>query len=130
MLDFFALPGVASRVAARGGTLPVLTTAPVSNRKNVYLHPYSLSMDESAKFGAEGKWPSNVQVRAHFASVVSRGYESERESIEVKFPPTLRGKELPLFSTGYIDGHTKAVMIHAVFAIMDSMDSRFQLLEH
>ena len=127
-MDFFALPEVASRVAASGGALPVLTTAPVSNRKNVYMHPYSFSMDESAKFGAEGKWPSNVQVRSHFGSVVSRGYESEKEAIEVKFSPSLRGKELPLFSTGFIDGHTKAVMIHAVFAILDSLDSWFQFV--
>lgn len=78
MLDFFALPEVTSRVAARGSALPILTTCPVSSRKNVYMHPYMFSMDESAKFGADGKFPSNVQIRAHFGSVVTRGFESER----------------------------------------------------
>ena len=70
-------------------------------------------------------FPSNVQVRTHFPSVVNKGYESDKEAIEIKFPPSLRGKELPLFSAGYIDGHTKAVMIHAVFAILDSLDPWF-----
>lgn len=128
MLDFFALPEVTSRVAARGSALPILTTCPVSSRKNVYMHPYMFSMDESAKFGADGKFPSNVQIRAHFGSVVTRGFESERESLEIKFPKSLReGQELPIFTTCFLDGHCKSVMIQAIFGIMDSLDSWFQL---
>ena len=80
-------------------------------------------MNESAKYGAVGKFPSNVAIRAHFSSVVLKGYEAEREALEIKFSPDLAksGQELPLFSVEYIDGHAKAVMIHAVFALLQKL---------
>ena len=125
MLDYFALPAVADCLASKGAAPPVLSCVPMVTRKNTYLHPYHLSMSESAKYGAVGKFPSNVQIRAHFSSVVQRTYESEREALEIKFPAELlgSGKTLPLFAVEYIDGHAKAVMIHAVFAMLEKLVS-------
>ena len=126
MCDYFALPAVAERIALKGPVGPqVLTTVPVTNRRNVYLHPYHFDLSDAAKYGVGGKFPSNVQVRIHFPSIVNRGYESERESIEIKFPPELHGsgKNLPLFKVQFIDGHCKSTMILAVFALLDYMVS-------
>ncbi len=80
-------------------------------------------MSEDAKYGVSGKWPSNVQIRAHFSSVVQRGFEAEKEALEIKFPMDLHGSgnSLPMFSVQYIDGHCKAIMVLAVFALLDMM---------
>ena len=126
MADFMALPEVAKRVASKGPHGPqVLNNIPVSTRKNVYIHPWHLDMSEEAKYGQGGKWPSTVAIRAHFPSVVQRGYESEKEAIEIKFPSDLHmtGGTLPMFSIQYIDGHAKATMVLAVFALLDYLVS-------
>ena len=128
MLDFFSVPAVAQRVASKAPQGPqVLTNVPVTTRKNVYIHPWHLDMSEEAKFGPGGKWPSTVAIRSHFPSIVQRGYESEREAIEIKFGQSLHssGKELPLFSVQFIDGHAKGVMILSIFALLDHMVSWF-----
>ena len=128
MCDFWSEPTVAQRVAQKapcGATVPGLV--PVATRKNLYLHPYHFSMDEGAKYGQQGRWPSNVQVKIHFPSVVFRGYESEKEAIEIKYPRALHGKDIPIFSTEFIDGHTKSVMCQAVFALLDFLDLRSNL---
>ena len=118
MLDFFASPQVAQRLMQRERA-NVLSHIPVKSRQNVYLHPWHLSMDETAKYGAAGKWPSTVAIRTHFPSVVRRGFESEKEALEVKYPEELYGKDMDCFCSQYIDGHAKAVMIHGVFALLD-----------
>ena len=126
MLDFFALPQVAERIASKGPPAPqMLINVPGSTRKNVYIHPFHLDLSDTAKYGIGGKWPSNVQIKAHFPSIVSRGYESEREALEIKFPPDLHmsGKPLPPFRVQFIDGHCKATMIVGVFALLDYMVS-------
>lgn len=122
MLDLFALDEIAA-VTAKASE-QVLTAVPVVTRKGIYLNPWQLDMSEEAKFGAQGKWPSNVGIRTHFASIVQRGYESSREALEIKFPMDLHGtgKEAPLFSVQFIDGHTKAIMVLAVFALLEHID--------
>ena len=122
MLDFFTLPEVCARLSHYNHT--VLKDVPVATRKNIYIHPWHLDMGESAKFGVNGKWPSNVAIRTHFPSVVDRGYESEKEALELKFGPESHGKPLDMFVAGYIDGHAKGVMVHAVFALLDYMVPR------
>lgn len=119
MLDLFALPEVADVTSK--DNVSVLKHVPVATRKGVFINPWQLDMSEEAKFGQSGKWPSNVAIRSHFASIVQRGYESDREAIEIKFPSDLygSGKEIPLFSIQYIDGHTKAIMVLAVFALLE-----------
>ena len=102
MLDIYSLPEVADHVAKNfNGSPPlVLQSVPVTARKGVYIHPWQLSMGEDAKYGQGGKWPSNVAIRCHFPSVVQRGYETERELLEIKFGEDLfgSGKDIPVFS--------------------------------
>lgn len=126
MADFFALPAVAQRVVSKGPQSPqLLTNVPVTTRKNVYVHPWHLDMSESAKYGLGGKYPSSVAIKAHFPSIVTKGLESEKEALEIKFAQDLymTGKALPLFSVQYIDGHAKAIMVLAVFALLDFLVS-------
>ena len=127
MLDLFALPEVAECVRKKFDTSApqVLTHVPVASRTGVYVNPFHLDMGEGAKFGQAGKWPSNVAIRAHFPSVVSRGFETERGPLEIKFPETLwgTGKEMPHWCVGYIDGHCKAIMVLSVFALLDNLDT-------
>ena len=128
MLDIYSLPEVADRVAKHFpgcSSVVVLQSVPVTARKGVYIHPWQLSMSEDAKYGQGGKWPSNVAIRSHFPSVVQRGYETEREPLEVKFGDDLfgSGQDIPLFSIQYIDGHAKAVMILSVFALLAHLES-------
>ena len=122
MLDYFALPEVAKITAKHSGNT-VLTHVPVTTRKGIYVHPWQLDLSEEAKFGVGGKWPSNVGVRSHFGSLVQRGYESDREALEIKFPQSLHGGggEIPMFSIQFIDGHTKSVMVLAIFALLEHM---------
>ena len=128
MLDLFALPEVAECVRRKFDTAApqVLTHVPVASRTGVYVNPFHLDMGEGAKFGHTGKWPSNVAIKTHFPSVVQRGFETEREPLEIKFPEDLfgTGKEVPHFSVQYIDGHGKAIMVLAVFALLDGLDTQ------
>lgn len=124
MLDFFALPEVAESVSTKcPAGVSALNTVPVCSRKNIYLHPWHLDMSEDAKYGASGKWPSNVQIRAHFSSVVQQTYQGEREALDIKFPLDLHGsgKPLPMFSVQFTDGHCKAIMVLAIFALLEHM---------
>eukprot|EP00435_Cladocopium_sp_Y103_P014288 s3355_g3.t1 len=131
MLDLFALPEVAECVRRKFDTTApqVLTHVPVASRSGIYVHPFHLDMGENAKYGENGKWPSSVAIRTHFPSVVQRGYETEREPLEIKFPEGLfgTGKEVPHFSVQYIDGHGKAIMILAVFALLESLDTWYSI---
>ena len=127
MLDIFALPEVADRVTKNfhGSAPQVLSTVPVSTRKGIYVNPWMLDMSEEAKYGQGGKWPSNVGIRTHFPSVVHRGYETEREPLEIKFPERLygSGKDLEMFAIQFVDGHTKAVIVLAIFALLHVLET-------
>lgn len=117
MLAFLAQPQVAAELPAPPG--PVLTMVPTTTRKNVYIHPWHLDMSDAAKYGLNGKWPSNVAIRTHLPSVIQAGYQSEKESLEIKFPVDLHGKDLPLYCVQYIDGHAKGVMVQCIFALLE-----------
>lgn len=127
MMDLFALPEIADLIGKEttGSSLQVLQRVPVTTRKGMYVHPWMLDMSETAKYGHNGKWPSNVAIRAHFPSIVQRGFETEREPLEIKFPEHLfgTGQEIPRFSIQYIDGHAKAIMVLAIFALLEHLDT-------
>jgi len=127
MLDFWAEPEIAKRCSSKApphASIPAYV--PVTTRKNLYLHPYHFSVSETAKYGVVGRWPSNVQVRTHFSSIIMRGYEAEKEAIEVKYPKEFLGKEMQIFTTEFIDGHAKSVMVQGVFALLDYLDPRLK----
>lgn len=118
-----AIPEVAAKL--QSGLGPVLKTVPVSKRTNVYVCPWHLDMSPGAKFGEQGKYPSMVQVRCHFPSIVWKGFMPERDALEIKFD-LQPGADLGLFNVKYIDGHCKGIMVQAIFALIVYMESSLQ----
>ena len=129
MLELWAVDNVADKLSqCQRGSL--LKTVPVAKAHNVYVAPYMLDLSCEAKhpgsthffasvnlyylettcitcivrYGANGKWPSNSAVRSHFGSILV-GYESHRESLEIKFHKANPDQTLKNFSVGYVDGH-------------------------
>lgn len=111
------MPEVAKHLPA--GLGPVLKTVPVSKRSSVFVHPWHLDLSEQAKYGETGKYPSMCQVRAHLPSIVWRGYQQEREALEIKFNQSLSpGVDIGYFQVKYIDGHCKGIMCQAILALV------------
>ena len=65
-------------------TQEVLRSIPGASKKGFYLAPWHFDFSEGAKFGHTGKWPSNLQFKAHAPSFLEHGLESHREAVEVK----------------------------------------------
>lgn len=117
MAEIFSMPEVAKHLPA--GLGPVLKTVPVSKRSSVFVHPWHLDLSEQAKFGQTGKYPSMCQVRAHLPSIVWRGYQQEREALEIKFNQSSSpGVDIGYFQVKYIDGHCKGIMCQAILGLV------------
>ena len=110
MAKYLAAPSVADKIPGVDG--PVLKAVPTGSRKGFFLNPWMLNFSEHAKCG---KFPSNVALRLQLPSFLSRGYEGDREPLEVRFPD----QELSLFSVKYVDGHTKGICIQLIFALLE-----------
>lgn len=111
MAKYLSIPAVADKIPSVDG--PLLKAVPPSSRKGFYLNPWMLDFSEHAKCG---KFPSNVALRLHLPSFLSRGYEGDREPLEVRFSEP----DLNLFSVKYVDGHTKGICIQIIFALLAS----------
>ncbi|CAK9011628.1 unnamed protein product [Durusdinium trenchii] len=109
MSKYLSTPGVADKIPSING--PVLKAVPPNSRKGFYLQPWHLNFSENAKCG---KFPSNVAMRLHLPSFLNRGFEGDREPLEVRFDQP----DLELFSVMYVDGHTKGVCIQAIFGLL------------
>ena len=118
MADIFSAPEIAKHIPA--GLGPVLKTVPVTKRSSVFLHPWHLDLSEKAKFGETGKYPSMCQVKAHLPSVIWRGYQQEREALEIKFNMA-PSSEIGYFQVKYIDGHCKGIMCQAILGLVVHM---------
>ena len=115
MADIFSVPEIAKHIPA--GLGPVLKTVPVTKRSSVFLHPWHLDLSEKAKYGETGKYPAMCQVKAHLPSVVWRGYQQEREALEIKFDMA-PSSEIGYFQVKYIDGHCKGIMCQAILGLV------------
>ena len=111
MANIFSIPEVAKYLPQNG---PVLKAVPTSDRQNVYLHPWQLSLAESAK---AGRYPSMHQTRLHLPSIVWKGYQASREALEIKFD-VAAGEQIGYFSVKYIDGHNKGLIVQAILAMV------------
>ena len=115
MADIFSVPEIAKHIPA--GLGPVLKTVPVTKRSSVFLHPWHLDLSEKAKYGETGKYPAMCQVKTHLPSVVWRGYQQEREALEIKFDMA-PSSEIGYFQVKYIDGHCKGIMCQAILGLV------------
>ena len=116
MGDMFSIPEVAKHLPQWG---PVLKSVPASQRLNVYLHPWHLSLGEGAK---AGRYPSMHQTKAHMPSVVWKTIRLPGKRWKSNVT-SLRGDQLEYFSVRYIDGHNKGVMVQSVLALVVYTDA-------
>ena len=123
MGDIFQIPNVIGHIQSQLG--PVLKSVPANSRQNVYLHPWHLSLAESAK---AGRYPSMHQTRAHFPSILFKTFQSAREAIEIKFDAAA-GESIDFFTIRYIDGHNKGLMVQGILALVIHLVSWISLLQ-
>ena len=93
---------------------PVLKSVPATQRLNAYVHPWHLSLAESAK---TGRYPSMHQLRTHFPSIVWKDYQASREALEIKFD-LAGGDDIDFFKVKYIDGHCKGLLVQTILALI------------
>ena len=115
MLKYFSTEAVANQALKVGTSGAALKSMPNTSRKGFYLSPWQLSLAETAKFG---KWPSNYQVRTRMPSFLNKGFESEREPLDVRFKMDNPGKDIVPFSVGYVDGHCRGLMCQLIMALL------------
>ena len=122
MHGVFNLKSVAKHVVAQSGMSHVL----LATVKGIYLGLDMFSFAENAKYGEMGRWPSTHQFRAHYPSFLETGYESHRESIDIRFEMSTVEPDKGLyiikpFSVGYIDGQNKAIIMLSVLALIHEL---------
>lgn len=99
-------------------------------RSLLSLQPWAFDFSESAKFGAIGRFPTNVQVRSHFGSFL-QGLESHREAMDVKFMKAQESSGVFLidpFTVGFVDGQCKALIIQSILAMVSMLDFQLQFI--
>ena len=96
-----------------------LKNIPAATRKNMYVTPWMLDFSETSKFAGVGRYPSILQFRHHFPSIVMSTYQSEKEALEVKFTQAAAGvSAVQPFSIGFVDGQNKALIVQSIFALL------------
>ena len=117
MLKYFSMECVAKELEL---SVDALKSVPVASRKNFQVCPWMLDFSETSKFDGMGRFPSTLQFRAHFPSIVNQNYQGERESLEVKFTkcdPKVQG--VVPFTIGYVDGQNKGLIVQSIFGLLD-----------
>ena len=99
-----------------GNLQPVLQSVPVAS-KEFHLSPWSFDFSERAKYGERGRWPTNLQYKAHFASFLSNGYEANREPIDVRF--AMQSDSIEPFTVQFVDGQNKMLIIQSIMALIE-----------
>lgn len=127
MESIFSHPCVAKHIERQS---PKITTVPATSQKSFWLDPWAFDFSESAKFGATGRFPTNVQVKSHFGSFLQKGLESHREAMDVKFMKAQESSGVFLidpFSVGFVDGQCKALIIQSILAMVSILDFQLHL---
>ncbi len=98
---------------------PVLHSVP-SASKEFYLSPWHFDFSEKAKYGDKGRFPTNLQYKAHFHSFLRHGYEASREAVDVRFAET--SFAIQPFTVQFVDGQNKLLIILSIFALIELCD--------
>eukprot|EP00435_Cladocopium_sp_Y103_P022429 s1200_g5.t1 len=97
---------------------PILQSVPVAS-KEFYLSPWNFDFSERSKYGEKGRWPTNLQYKAHFQSFLKSGYEASREPIDVRFRE--HSDIIEPFSVQFVDGQNKLLIIQSILALMEDI---------
>ncbi|CAK9081847.1 unnamed protein product, partial [Durusdinium trenchii] len=118
MSSTFNFNSVAEMVAMNAQ--PIIQSIPQSS-KEFYLAPWSFDFSEKSKYGENGRFPTNLQYKAHFQSFLRSGYEASREPIDVRFREGGDGTIEP-FSVQFVDGQNKMLIIQSILALVELCD--------
>lgn len=122
MHKIFDLPCVEKHVDHQS----LLRSIPATNKQfNLALWHFNYS--EQSKFGERGRFPTNLQYKAHFGSFLQNGYESTREAVDVRFKENpLRGvgddDSIHPFSVLFIDGQNKLLIMQSTLALLECIE--------
>ncbi|CAK9100822.1 Uncharacterized protein SCF082_LOCUS47166 [Durusdinium trenchii] len=119
MSSTFNFNSVAEMVAMNAQ--PIIQSIPQSS-KEFYLSPWSFDFSEKSKYGENGRFPTNLQYKAHFQSFLRSGYEASREPIDVRFREGGDGTIEP-FSVQFVDGQNKMLIIQSILALVELCDA-------
>ena len=61
-------------------------------------------------------------MQIHFPEFLQHGYRSSIGNVECKFPHRSSSREIPPFSVGVTDGHTKIILMMTVVAMVKELD--------
>ncbi|CAK9003396.1 Uncharacterized protein SCF082_LOCUS7739, partial [Durusdinium trenchii] len=129
MHKIFDLPCVEKHVDHQS----LLRSIPATNKQfNLALWHFNYS--EQSKFGERGRFPTNLQYKAHFGSFLQNGYEPTREAVDVRFKENpLRGvgddDSIHPFSVLFIDGQNKLLIMQSTLALLECIDITPEELE-
>ena len=98
---------------------PVLQSVPMTS-KEFYLSPWNFDFSEKGKYGDNGRFPTNLQYRAHFFSFLKHGYEASREAVDVRFAEN--ADTIAPFSVQFVDGQNKMLIILSILALVEYCD--------
>lgn len=123
MQKIFEMPCIAKHVEPQAPVVHV----PMTSMKGMYVDLWNLSFAENAKYGLVGRWPANHAYKAHFGSLLDSGFESHRESLEIKFDFTTVETDKTIYtikpySIGYVDGQNKAIIMISIMALLADLD--------
>lgn len=122
MHKIFDLPCVEKHVDHQS----LLRSIPATNKQfNLALWHFNYS--EQSKFGERGRFPTNLQYKAHFGSFLQNGYEPTREAVDVRFKENpLRGvgddDSIHPFSVLFIDGQNKLLIMQSTLALLECIE--------
>ena len=117
MSNIFNMPAIHKML--ENDPRPVLHSVP-SASKEFYLSPWHFDFSEKAKYGDKGRFPTNLQYKAHFQSFLRSGYESSREAVDVRFAEA--ASTIQPFTVQFVDGQNKLLIILSIFALIELCD--------
>ena len=88
--------------------------------KEFHLSPWNFDFSERSKYGEKGRFPTNLQFKAHFQSFLRSGYEAHREPVDVRFPAG--ADVIEPFSVQFVDGQNKMLIIQTILALLEVCD--------
>ena len=118
MDSLFTLPCVHKHMELQN----VLKTVPATS-KQFFLGVWHFDFSPKSKYGEQGRFPTNIAYKNHFHSFITTGYESGRETVDVRFQHgATTCDDISPFSVQFVDGQNKLLIMQSVIALMENLD--------
>lgn len=102
----------------------VLKNIPATS-KVFHLSLWSFDFSEKAKYGENGRFPTNMQYKSHVHSFLQNGYESAREAVDVRFGEVCKNEDdgITPFSVQFVDGQNKVLIMMSLIALLQQIEA-------